>query len=65
MCLYRISIPATQLEKALDPSIWPLRVKVREYIYYPKKKSNQTSDENTNSSGQQNRNNNSDKLGLS
>ena len=27
-----------QPTKALDPSIWPLRVKAREYIYYPKKK---------------------------
>ena len=23
--------------KALDPSIWPMRVKVREYIYYSRK----------------------------
>ena len=26
------------LKKALDPCTWPLRVKVREYIYYPRKK---------------------------
>ena len=35
---YRISVPAPDLQRALDPGIWPLRVKVREYIYYPKKK---------------------------
>ena len=29
------------MEKALRPEIWPLRVKVREYIYYSKKKSKQ------------------------
>ena len=34
LCSYRISVPATLLEKALEPSIWPLRVKVREYIHY-------------------------------
>ena len=31
---YKISVPAAQLQQALDPSIWPLRVKVREWIYY-------------------------------
>ena len=35
---YKISVPAQDLTKALDPSVWPLRVKVREYIYYPKKR---------------------------
>ena len=35
---YRISVPAHDLQKALDPGIWPLRVKVREYVYYSKKK---------------------------
>ena len=35
---FKISVPAQDLQKALDPAIWPLRVKVREYIYYPKKK---------------------------
>ena len=39
---YRIRVPAPDLQKALDPSIWPLRVKVREYIYYPKKKDSQS-----------------------
>ena len=40
---YRVSIPAPDLQKALDPGIWPMRVKVREYIYYPKKKVQHTS----------------------
>ena len=35
---FKISVRADDLRKALDPTIWPLRVKVREYIYYPKKK---------------------------
>ena len=35
---YRISVPAADLQKALDPQIWALRVKVREYIYYPRKR---------------------------
>ena len=30
-------MPAADLEKALDASIWPLRVKVREYIHYSNK----------------------------
>ena len=34
---YRISVPAEDLSKAMDPTLWPLRVKVREYIYYKKK----------------------------
>ena len=34
---YKISVKAEDLKKALDPSIWPMRVKVREYIYYPRK----------------------------
>ena len=40
---YRISVPAADLQKALNPSIWPMRVKVREYIYYPKKQQKGTS----------------------
>ena len=28
---------AEDLQKALDPSVWPMRVKVREYIYYAKR----------------------------
>ena len=34
---FRISVPAVDLQKALNPDIWPLRVKVREYVYYPRK----------------------------
>ena len=34
---YKISVRAEHLQTALDPSVWPLRVKVREYIYYSKK----------------------------
>ena len=34
---YKISVKAEDLQKALDPSIWPMRVKVREYIYYSNK----------------------------
>ena len=34
---FKISVKAEDLQKALDPSVWPLRVKVREYIYYSKR----------------------------
>ena len=34
---YRISVQASDLSKALDPAIWPLRVKVREYIHYARR----------------------------
>ena len=34
---FKISVKAEDLLKALDPSIWPMRVKVREYIYYSRK----------------------------
>ena len=34
---YKISVKAEDLQKALDPSIWPMRVKVRECIYYSRK----------------------------
>ena len=34
---YQVSVPAAEIQKALNPDIWPLRVKVREYIYYSKK----------------------------
>ena len=37
LCSYRISVSVKDLEKALDPSIWPLRVRVREYIHYSNK----------------------------
>ena len=34
---YKISVKAGDLQRALDPSVWPLRVKVREFIYYSRK----------------------------
>ena len=37
LCSYRISVPAADLQKALDPALWPLRVKVREFIHYARK----------------------------
>ena len=37
LCSYKIGVPANDLQKALDPAIWPLRVKVREFIHYAKK----------------------------
>ena len=45
---FKVSVRAEDLQLALDPSIWPLRVKVREYIYYPKKKTD-SSDGNSSS----------------
>ena len=50
---FKISVRAEDLQKALNPSIWPLRVKVREYIYYPKKKPTDSNND-TNSRPQQN-----------
>ena len=38
---YKIAIKAEYLEKALKPETWPLRVKVREWIYFPRKKEHQ------------------------
>ena len=32
---FKISVPAEDLEKALDPTVWPLRV--REFIHYRKR----------------------------
>ena len=41
---FKVSVCAEDLQKALDPAIWPLRVKVRECISYTKKKdTNQSS----------------------
>ena len=34
---YRISVRAEDLQKALNPAIRPMRVKVREYVFYSKK----------------------------
>ena len=31
LCTYRISIPAQDFNKSLQPEIWPMRVKVCEY----------------------------------
>ena len=31
---YKVSVKAEDLQKALDPAVWPLRVKVREFIHY-------------------------------
>ena len=31
---FKISVKAEDLQKALDPAIWPMRVKVREFIHY-------------------------------
>ena len=37
LCSYRISVPAGDLPRALDPAIWPLRVKVREFVHYARR----------------------------
>jgi hypothetical protein len=34
---YKIRLKAEDLQKALEPSVWPLRVKVREFIYYSRR----------------------------
>ena len=39
---YRISVKAEDLPKALDLCVWPLRVKVREFIHFKKLKSSVT-----------------------
>ena len=39
---YKISVKAEDLQKALNPDIWPMRVKVREYIYYARKPQQQS-----------------------
>ena len=39
---FKISVKAEYLEKALKPETWPLRVKVREWVYYPKKREQQS-----------------------
>ena len=47
-------MPATLLQKALDPQIWPLRVRVREYIHYrnePKQSRSSTGNASTPASG--------------
>ena len=56
LCSYKISVPAADLQKALDPAIWPLRVKVREFIHYakrnPKSKSGPRNGDSGNDAGQ-------------
>ena len=47
---FKISVPAEDLEKALDPTVWPLRVRVREFIHYRKR----YSDKNGNTSVEKN-----------
>ena len=36
---YKISVKIEDLQKALEPSTWPLRVKVREFVHYARKPS--------------------------
>ena len=45
---FKISVRAEDLQKALHPTTWPIRVKVREYIYYPKKTSETNKTNSTN-----------------
>ena len=42
---YKISVKAEDLQRALDPSVWPLRVKVREFIHYARKFPRQQGDQ--------------------
>ena len=37
LCSYKISVPSADLTKTLDPSTWPMGVKVREFIHYSNK----------------------------
>ena len=37
MYFNKISVLNTDIQKALDPSIWPLRVRVREFVHYSNK----------------------------
>ena len=49
LCSYKISVLNTDLQKALDPGIWLLRVRVREFIYYSNKpKQSDTASKNQN-----------------
>jgi hypothetical protein len=38
---FKISVKAEDLPKVLDPAVWPLRVKVREWIYFSRKSTKQ------------------------
>ena len=42
---FKISVKAEDLQKALNPAVWPMRVKVREFIYYARKGPRQDSGE--------------------
>ena len=46
LSFYKIGVPNADLNKALDPSIWPLRVRVREFIHYSNKPNQASSDPN-------------------
>ena len=35
---FRISVKADYLEKTLQPETWPFSVKVREWVYFPRKR---------------------------
>ena len=57
---YKIRVKAEDLQKALNPAIWPLRVKVREYVYYSnKKQEKKNSDQNVANAGPNSDNENS------
>ena len=50
---YKISVKAEDLQVALNPSVWPLRVKVREFIHYSRRSPRQPRDQQQGSLGQQ------------
>ena len=50
---YKISVKAEDLQVALNPSVWPLRVKVREFIHYSKRPPRQPRDQQQGRLGQQ------------
>ena len=43
---FKVSVPASDIDKALDPGIWPLRVKVREWVYYSNKNKKRDAESN-------------------
>ena len=49
---YKISVKAEDLVKVLDPTVWPLRVKVREFIHYKKRHDMRTTDRIRNTGGE-------------
>ena len=49
---YKISVKAEDLQVALNPSVWPLRVKVREFIHYSSKLPRQPRDQQQGSQDQ-------------